>query len=143
MLDRKSGFQAHVKAVSPSAISIHCFIHRFALAGKLLPPNLKTSLNLVVKMANYIKTSVLNSRLSKVICEDMLIIAILYGCEMAISGKYCYASFRFEKRAASVLPNKRSRISEGSGRRKLHSLPCLPIRYFWSYESLQSLCLGA
>ena len=25
MLGRKSGFQAHVKAVSPSAISVHCF----------------------------------------------------------------------------------------------------------------------
>ena len=33
MLGRKSGFQARVKAVSPS--SVHCFLHRFALAAKL------------------------------------------------------------------------------------------------------------
>ena len=41
---RKSGFQACVKAVSPSVIFVHCFIHRFALAAKLLPSNLKTML---------------------------------------------------------------------------------------------------
>ena len=69
MLGRKSGFLARVKAVSPS--SVHCFLHRFALAAKLLPPDIKTSLNLVVKMVNYIKISALNSRLFKVICEDV------------------------------------------------------------------------
>ena len=46
MLDRKSGFR--VKAVSPSVTSVHCFLHRCALAAKLLPPDIKTSLNLVV-----------------------------------------------------------------------------------------------
>ena len=71
MLGRKSGFQARVKAVSPSVISVHYSIHRFTLAAKLLPFNLKTSLNLIVKMVNYIKTSALNSRLFKVICEDI------------------------------------------------------------------------
>ena len=45
MLGRKSWFQACVKAVSPSVISVHGFMHRFALAAKLLPPNVKTSLN--------------------------------------------------------------------------------------------------
>ena len=69
MLGRKPGFQARVKAVSPSVI--HCFIYQFALAAKLLPPNLKTNLNLIVKMVSYITTSALNSRLFKVICEDI------------------------------------------------------------------------
>ena len=69
MLGRKSGLQARVKAVSPS--SVHCILHRFGLAAKLLPPGIKTNLNLVVKMVNYIKTSALNSRLFKVICEDV------------------------------------------------------------------------
>ena len=69
MLGRKSGFQARVKAVSPS--TVYCFLHRFALAAKLLPPGIKASLNLVVKMVNYINTSALNSRLFKIICEDV------------------------------------------------------------------------
>ena len=71
MLGRKSGLQARVKGVSPSVICVHCFIHEFALAAKFLPPNLKTNLNLIVKMINYIKTSALNSRLFKIICEDI------------------------------------------------------------------------
>ena len=69
MLGRKSGFQTRVKAVSSPVIFVHCFIHRFAFATKLLLPNLKTSLNLVVTMVNYIKTSTLHGRLFKVICE--------------------------------------------------------------------------
>ena len=71
MLGRKSGFQAGVKAVSSSVTSIHCSVQRFALAAKLLPSGIKTSLNLVVKMVNYIKASALNSCLFKVICEDI------------------------------------------------------------------------
>ena len=43
MLGRKSGLQARVKAMSPSVISVHYFIHRFALAAKFLPFNIKTS----------------------------------------------------------------------------------------------------
>ena len=71
MLGRKSGLRARAKAVSPSVICVHCFIHEFALAAKFLPPNLKTNLNLIVKMVNYIKTSSLTSRLFKIICEDI------------------------------------------------------------------------
>ena len=35
MLGRKSRFQARVKAVSSSVISVHCFTHKFALSAKL------------------------------------------------------------------------------------------------------------
>ena len=70
MFGRKSGFQARVKAVSPSVTSVHCFIHRFSLATRLLPSDIKTYSNLVVKMVNYIKTSAINSRLFKGICEN-------------------------------------------------------------------------
>ena len=69
MLGRR--FQARVKKMSPSVTSVHCILHRFALADKLLPPDIKTSLNLVVRMVNYVKTSALNSRFFKVICEDV------------------------------------------------------------------------
>ena len=67
MLGRR--FQARVKEMSPSVTSVHCILHRFALAAKLLPPGIKTSLSLVVKMVYYIKTSALNNRLFKVICK--------------------------------------------------------------------------
>ena len=61
MLSRKSGFQAHVKAVSPSIISVHCFIHRFALCTKVLPAKLLMCLNRVVKIIKFVKTSALNT----------------------------------------------------------------------------------
>ena len=64
MLGRKSGFQALVKAVSPSVTFVHCFIHRFALAAEVLPSSLKESFN-------HFKTSALNIRLFRVICEDI------------------------------------------------------------------------
>ena len=98
-LGQNLGFQTRVKAVSPSVISVHYFLHRIALAAKLLPPNLKKSLNLAFKMVNYIKTSALNSRHFKVICKDIriLVIAISYGCEMTILRKYCYAFFVLRK----------------------------------------------
>ena len=66
MLGRKSGFQARIKAVSLSVTSVHCFIHQLALAARLLSPDIATSLNLVVKMVNYIKTSALNSRSARI-----------------------------------------------------------------------------
>ena len=50
MPGRKSGFQAHVKAVSPRVISVHCFIHRFGLCTKVLPAKLLMCLNRVSSM---------------------------------------------------------------------------------------------
>ena len=63
MFGRKSGFQARMKAVSSSVTSVHFLVHRFALAAKLRPPDVKASLNLIVKIVNYMKTCALNSRL--------------------------------------------------------------------------------
>ncbi|XP_068209160.1 zinc finger MYM-type protein 6-like [Palaemon carinicauda] len=70
MLGRKSGFQAHVKAVAPNATAFHCFIHRFALCAKVLPPKLLSCLNRVIRIVNFVKTSALNTRLFKLLYED-------------------------------------------------------------------------
>ena len=118
MLGRKPGFQAQVKAVSPSVTSVHYFTHGFALAAKLLLLDMKASLNMVVKMVNYIETLALNSRLFKVICEDIRskYMSLLFHCggKVAVSRKYQYASFCDQKEAASVFPNRRSQILEDS-----------------------------
>ena len=55
MLGRKSGFQSYVKAVSLEIIFIHCFIHRFALCAKVLPPELLLCLQQIVKIVNFVK----------------------------------------------------------------------------------------
>jgi len=71
MLRRKSGFTAHVKAVSPNATIVHCFIHIFALCAKVLPQNMLLCLNRVMKLVNFVKTSALKTQLFKRLCEDL------------------------------------------------------------------------
>ena len=70
MLGGKSGFQARVKEVAPHAVCMYCIIHRFALSCKVIPKALGNVLSLVVKMINNVKSSTLNTRLFKLLCED-------------------------------------------------------------------------
>ncbi|CAG9823759.1 unnamed protein product [Phaedon cochleariae] len=46
-------------------------IHRFPLAIKTLPEPLQEVLKSLIKIVNYIKSSALNNRLFKELCEDM------------------------------------------------------------------------
>ena len=71
MLGRKSGFRARVMEVAPHVIFLHCMIHRFALSCKVLPAKFFDVLSLVIKMVNNVKGSALNSRLFKILCEDL------------------------------------------------------------------------
>ena len=71
MLGRKSGFQAYVKNVVATATFVHCFIHRFALSTKVLPSELMSCMNKIIKIVNAIKTSALNSRLFARLCKDV------------------------------------------------------------------------
>lgn len=52
-------------------LSNHCCIHREQLAVKKMPSCLKTVLDEAVKIVNSIKGKALNSRLFKVLCEEM------------------------------------------------------------------------
>ena len=71
MFGRKSGFQSYVKAVSPEIIFTHFFVHRFALCAKVLPPELLSCLQQIVKIVNFVKTSSLNTRLFANLCADL------------------------------------------------------------------------
>uniref|UniRef100_A0A8D0A9E2 DUF4371 domain-containing protein n=1 Tax=Sander lucioperca TaxID=283035 RepID=A0A8D0A9E2_SANLU len=71
MVGQHSGLVKRVQAVAPQAKSIHCSIHREALAAKRMPPDLKTVLDEAVKTVNFIKARPLNSRLFSVLCDEM------------------------------------------------------------------------
>ena len=71
MLGRKLGFQAHVKSISAMVTFAHCFIHRFSLRAKLLPPELSLCGNRIIKIVNFIKRSALNTRLFARQCTDL------------------------------------------------------------------------
>ena len=60
-----------VKNVSPQAVGVHCMIHCQVLASKTLPKDLKTVMQSVVKVVNFIKSNALNSRLFAKLCQEM------------------------------------------------------------------------
>jgi len=50
----------------------HCVLHRHALAVKKMPSSLKEVLDESVKIINFIKSGPKNTRLFKMLCEDMV-----------------------------------------------------------------------
>ena len=71
MLGSKSGFRALVQSKSTGVIFTHCFVHREALASKTLPRGLQDVFNVTIKIVNFVKSSFLNPRLFRKLCEDM------------------------------------------------------------------------
>ena len=61
MLGVKSGCQTLVRNLSPKVITVHCMIHRQALASKTLPEPLHNVLKEVIKTVNYVKSRALNT----------------------------------------------------------------------------------
>ena len=71
MLGARSGLQTLVRNRSPDAVSMHCMIHRQALASKTLPESLQDALNIAIKTVNFIKNGALNTRLFRNLCSEM------------------------------------------------------------------------
>jgi len=70
MLGQKSGFETLVHKKTPYVVT-HCFIHQEALASKTSTDGLKCACDLAIKIVNYIKSSALNSRVFKKLCENL------------------------------------------------------------------------
>lgn len=62
---------SRVQKVAPYCKSTHCAIHRETLASKNMPYQLSSVLKCAVKVINFIKARALNSRLFKLLCEEM------------------------------------------------------------------------
>ncbi|XP_076343931.1 protein FAM200C-like [Tachypleus tridentatus] len=71
MLGNRSGFAALMRKEVPNLKITHCFLHRHSLAAKTLPPDLKKTLNICVKVVNFIRSRALNHRLFQSLCEKM------------------------------------------------------------------------
>ena len=61
MLGAKSGFQRLVRNLSTKVITVHCMIHRQALALKTLPEPIRNVLKEVIKTVDYVKSGALNT----------------------------------------------------------------------------------
>ena len=62
------GFLSYLKKAVPGILAVHCVIHRQHLVAKNLSDELHTTLNLVIKAVNKIKSNALNDRLFKQLC---------------------------------------------------------------------------
>ena len=71
MLGCRSGFMTRVKSANPDMKNVHCMLHRQALASKTLPPELKSVLDDVVSVINYMKGSALATRTFRLLCQDL------------------------------------------------------------------------
>ena len=71
MIGAGSGFAKRVKELAPGAASVHCTIHRQALASQPLPSGLQSALDIAIKMVNFVKESALNTRLFSKLCKNM------------------------------------------------------------------------
>ena len=63
MLGRKLGFQSYGKLFYQRLFFSHYFIHRSQLCANVLPPELLSCLQQIVKIVIFVKTSALNTRL--------------------------------------------------------------------------------
>ena len=70
MIGKYLGVVGRIKSKNSETVAIHCFLHRHALAVKWMPPDLVEVLD-VTKIVNFIKARPLNSRIFKVLCEDI------------------------------------------------------------------------
>ncbi|XP_025422231.1 zinc finger BED domain-containing protein 5-like [Sipha flava] len=84
MVGSIKGFTTLAKKKNPNIISTHCFLHRESLISKTLPITLKSILDKIVSMVNFIKSRPLQSRLFKKLCESMETqhVCLLLHCEV-------------------------------------------------------------
>ena len=71
LIGARSGLQILVCSRSPDAVSMHCMIHRQALASKTLPKFPLDVLNTVIKTVNFVKKGAINTRLFRKLCLEM------------------------------------------------------------------------
>ena len=70
MLGSRSGFRGQVVEKNSKTKHLHCMLHRYALACKTLPPELRLVLD-VVHMINTIKSSSLKTRLFSQLYQEL------------------------------------------------------------------------
>ena len=85
MVGKTAGVVSRIKNIVTNCTSSHCVLHRQALVCKNIPINIKTVLDETVQIINFVKCRPLQSRLFKIICEDM-------GSQQSLEGKVCFMS---------------------------------------------------
>ena len=71
MVGKVNGVVSRIKVVAPSCTSSHCVLHIQANVSKKISTSLKNVLDEAAKIVNFIKVRPLQSRLFKILCNDM------------------------------------------------------------------------
>ena len=68
---RHGGVVTRMQSVASNAVFSHCNIHREAFAAKTLQSSFKDGWDSAIKVVNLIKARALNSRMLKIMCNNM------------------------------------------------------------------------
>jgi hypothetical protein len=71
MTGKAKSFKAKVREVNPEIRFDHFFLHQEAIVAKMLPVQLQSVLDEVVKIVNFVKSQPLNSHLFSALCQEM------------------------------------------------------------------------
>jgi hypothetical protein len=116
MTGRKSGVVARIKAVNPKVKSVHCMLHRQALASKGMEPDLHFVLSTAVTAVNFVKSRALQSRLFGQLCREMDAghDTLLYHSEVRwlSRGKVLQRVFELRSEMSEFLRNEKPDLAE-------------------------------
>jgi hypothetical protein len=70
MVGRYRGLISYLKKAVPNVVAVHCVIHRQHLVAKNLSDRLHCSLQYVITAVNKIRSSALNNRLFRKLCDE-------------------------------------------------------------------------
>ena len=90
---------------------MHCILHRDVLASKTLPHEMKEVLDLFIEIVSYIKAGSLNSRLFKLLCQDMESehVALLFHTNIRWLSKGNMLKHLYELKEVAVFLNSRKK----------------------------------
>lgn len=71
MCEKFTGLTLRIQKVAPYCKITHCAIHREGLASKNIPDHISSIFKCVVKVINLIKANAINSRLFKLLDEEI------------------------------------------------------------------------
>ena len=71
MLGSRSEFIAKIKEKTPNAVESNCVIYGEALSSRTLVIAIKDKLATIIRAVNYVKASVVNTKLFTKLCKDI------------------------------------------------------------------------
>ncbi|XP_068206277.1 zinc finger BED domain-containing protein 5-like [Palaemon carinicauda] len=115
MLGARSGFAKLLKQKNPKVVTLHCIIHRKALASRTMTQPLKEALETAIKLVNFVKASALNTTISTVVPGYGIRLrrtAVPHCRSLVIERRHVKSACAFAPRSYTIFGRKEQRRSE-------------------------------